>query len=253
MTIIPVDVFAATFALAAAPAAGSFAATAVHRLPLGETLAGRSHCPHCRARLAWRELLPLVSWLVQRGRCRHCGGPIAFSYLLIETAAIVVALWAATRFHGIDLLAFCLLAWSLLVLAMVDVRHFVLPDVVTLPLVAGGLLFSAAQGPTALANAAIGAAAGFASFAAVAWLYRRWRRRDGLGLGDAKLLAVAGAWLGWAALPAVVLLASLAALAVVLGRRALGEPIGATTAVAFGAYLAAGTWLVALYGPAMVP
>jgi leader peptidase (prepilin peptidase)/N-methyltransferase len=124
-----------------------------------------------------------------------------------------------------------------------------LPDILNLPLAAVGLAVAWMLGPGALGDAAIGAAAGFLTFAALAWAYRRLRGRDGLGLGDAKLAMAAGAWVSWTGLPTVVTLAALAALAMVLGRALAGRPVAPTEPVPFGPYLAAGLWLVWLYGP----
>jgi leader peptidase (prepilin peptidase)/N-methyltransferase len=103
--------------------------------------------------------------------------------------------------------------------------------------------------PALLAPHLASALAGFAAFAAIALAYRRLRGREGLGLGDAKLLAAAGAWLGWQALPGLVLVAALGALAVALARTATGGTLSATMRVAFGSYLALAFWLVWLLGP----
>ena len=142
------------------------------------------------------------------------------------------------------------LAAALLALAAIDLERGLLPDVLTLPLMAAGLAL-AWRGDFA-SEAALGAAAGWAGFAAVAALYRRLRRREGLGLGDAKLLAAAGAWLGWQALPGVVLIGALSALALALAGAAAGGKLTVTTRIAFGSHLALAFWLVWLFGPVIV-
>jgi leader peptidase (prepilin peptidase)/N-methyltransferase len=111
------------------------------------------------------------------------------------------------------------------------------------------LAVSYAIDPTLLLPHLIGAAAGFVAFAAVAEIYRRLRGRDGLGLGDAKLLAAAGAWLGWQALAGLVLIAAVIGLAAVLVRSLAGRPMEPTSRIAFGPALAAAFWIVWLYGP----
>ena len=166
----------------------------------------------------------------------------------------LVGLWAAVELEGLRFWTGWSLGGALLALAISDVQRHVLPDRLTLPLIPAGLILAWATAPPGDAVAltldhAIGAVAGFTLFALIGAIYWRVRQRDGLGLGDAKLLAAAGAWVGWQALPHLVLLASLAALAGAgLGALA-GRPLGAATAIPFGAFLAAAFWLVWLYDP----
>lgn len=129
-------------------------------------------------------------------------------------------------------LAICL-SWA----SMVDLERMILPDAITLGLVMAGLLLSATKGSPALLEASIGAAAGYLSLAGVAAIYVRIRGRHGLGLGDAKLLAAAGAWLGWTALPLVVLAGSLGALIVVVGTALLRGRLASDAAFPFGPFL----------------
>jgi leader peptidase (prepilin peptidase)/N-methyltransferase len=236
--------------LLAAPFVGSFLGLVIDRLPAGRPLAwGRSRCEACGATLAAQDLVPLLSWLWRRGRCAYCGAGIGPFYPLVELAALAVALSAAWFLSGWLLLASCALGWTLLTLAAIDQRHFLLPDALTLPLIPAGLAVAWAIDPALLLPHLLGALAGFAAFAAIALAYRRLRGREGLGLGDAKLLAAAGAWLGWQALPGLVLVAALGALAVALARAVTGDRLSATMRVAFGSYLALAFWLVWLLGP----
>jgi leader peptidase (prepilin peptidase)/N-methyltransferase len=236
--------------LLAAPFVGSFLGVAIERLPAGRPIAfGRSRCDACGATLGARDLVPVVSWLRQRGRCAYCKAELGAFYPIIELAALAVALSAAWVLSGWLLLVSCALGWTLLTAAAIDQRHFLLPDVLTLPLIPAGLAVAWAIDPALLVPHALGALTGFAAFATIAALYRRVRRREGLGLGDAKLLAAAGAWLGWQALPGMVVLAALCALAVALARALTGDRVSATTRIAFGGYLALAFWLVWLLGP----
>jgi leader peptidase (prepilin peptidase)/N-methyltransferase len=199
--------------------------------------------------LAPRDLVPVLSWLANRGRCRTCQAAIDKGYLFMELTATGVAVWAVSAIDGdARILAGCLLGWTLLTLAVIDARHFVLPDALTLPLLALGLAVAAGQGWGTFLDAGLGAMAGFAIFAAVGWAYWRLRDREGLGFGDAKLLAAAGAWVAWPGLASVVLIASLAALASAAGRK-LFHRDAAAVPVAFGPYLGVATWLIVLYGP----
>lgn len=241
---------AAAAAVLAAPFVGSFLATVAVRLPECRAIVfARSQCPACAQTLAPRDLVPVVSWVLNRGHCRYCAAPVDKSYLLMELAAVGIAVWAVTVLEGdAYILAGCALGWTLLTLAVIDARHFVLPDVLTLPLLALGLVLAADRGWAAFLDAGIGAAAGFAVFGLVGWMHWRLRAREGLGLGDAKLLAAAGAWVAWPGLASVVLVASLAALASGTVRGFLHR--GATPApIAFGPYLGIATWLIVLYGP----
>ena len=239
------------FLLLISPFVGSFLGVLVLRLPRGEgVVAGRSRCPHCGTTLGVADLVPLLSYLARAGKCRHCGAKLSRLYPGIEAAALGVAAWAFWVLPGGWLVwAGAALGWALLALALIDLRHFLLPDVLTLPLIPAGLAVAWLVDPAKLLSHAIGAAAGFLAFAALAWGYRRLRGREGLGLGDAKLFAAAGAWVSWIGLGSVLLWAALPALAVtlVLGLRRGG--LSARTPLPFGAYLAAGLWLTWLYGP----
>ncbi|MEI9886373.1 MAG: A24 family peptidase [Rhizomicrobium sp.] len=239
--------------IVAAPFIGSFLGVVAIRLTQGRTvLFGRSACDSCGAVLAPRDLVPLASFALLRGRCRRCGAGIDPLHVAMELGAAAVAVWAAVVTSGWILVASCALGWTLLTLAAIDWRSGLLPDVLTLPLAALGLGVAFALDRTALPDHVLGAVAGFAVFWALAEIYRRLRGRDGLGLGDAKLLGAAGAWLSWSALPTVVLFAAFLGLALVLARRARGQVLTATDRLAFGPALAAATWLVWLYGP-LVP
>jgi leader peptidase (prepilin peptidase)/N-methyltransferase len=239
--------------LLAAPFVGSFLGLVIDRLPAGRPIVlARSRCDACGVTLGASELVPVVSWLWQRGRCAHCRAGLSAFHPIIELAALAVALSAALVLSGWLLLASCALGWTLLTLAAIDQRHFLLPDTLTLPLIPAGLVVAFAIEPALLGPHVVGAFAGFTAFALIAFAYRRLRGREGLGLGDAKLLAAAGAWLGWQALPGVVALGALCALTVALARSVTGDRLSATTKIAFGSYLALAFWLVWLLGPPLL-
>jgi leader peptidase (prepilin peptidase)/N-methyltransferase len=144
--------------------------------------------------------------------------------------------------------ASALLAFTLSWAAMVDIDRFILPDALTLGLILAGLGLALARGLPEALPFVIGAAAGYGSLAGIAAIYSRLRGRSGLGLGDAKLLAVAGAWLGWTALPLVLLLASLSCIAVVALQAALRQRAMTSGPVPFGPYLAGALWVMWLMG-----
>jgi leader peptidase (prepilin peptidase) / N-methyltransferase len=233
-----------------APLVGSFIGVLVDRLPESRPVAvARSTCDVCGAPLTAWDLVPIFSWLARGGRCRCRRARLRAFYPLIELAALAVALWATFLLSGWLLLATAALGWTLLALAVIDWRHELLPDALTLPLIPAGLAVAYAIDPDRVLPHAIGAAAGFLAFAALALAYERLRGREGLGLGDAKLLAAAGAWLGWAALPSVVVVGAVSGLLLALLQAARGRRLEAGSRLPFGPHLALGFWLVWLYGP----
>lgn len=240
----------ALLTVALGPVAGSFIAAASIRMPAGRPIAwDRSACDHCHRVLAPAELAPLASYVMLRGRCRSCRGPIAPRHALLEAAGLALGVWAAAAAPGPTALVGAFLAWQLLLLAVLDAEHFWLPRPLTLTLIASGLAAAAVHGADRLLSSAIGAAAGYAALRLVGAAYRRLRGREGLGGGDAYLLAGAGAWLGWAALPSVLVWASLAGIAAMLGLRLAGREVTSGTAAPFGLFLAPAIWIVWLYGP----
>lgn len=241
------------YLLAAAPFVGSFLSVLTLRLPADKGWAlGRSHCPSCGAQLGMADLIPLASYLVSRGHCRHCGDAIAPFYPAMELAALAVALWGVLSVPPTAAVPTAVLAWMLLGLSVIDIRDFILPDVLTLPLIAAGLGVTALLSPNLVLSHAAAAAAGALLMWGVAWAYRRLRGRDGLGLGDAKLFAAAGAWTGPMGLPSVLLIASASGLlAVLTASVATKRPLSSHTKIPLGPFLSLGIWLTWLYGPLM--
>ncbi len=187
------------------------------------------------------------------GQVSSAGHEVASTLVLTVRTAAAYACFATPRFWhdpvpSAYLAASLVLALSLALLSAIDIRTFTLPDTLTYPLLVAGLVFCAMFQLDSLSIHFIAAALGYLSFSALAVGYEIVRQRPGLGMGDAKLLAVSGAWLGIAELPPVVLIASLTALLVVLAQSISGRTITAETRIPFGPCLAFGTWLVWLYG-----
>lgn len=221
----------------------------IRRLPEARPIAwGRSRCEACGAALAPRDLVPLASWLMQRGRCRHCGAGLDRFYPAVELAALAIAIVAVLRARGGLAWLDAGLGWWLLALGWIDLRRWLLPDALTLPLIGLGLFAAWWLAPGRLLDRMLGAALGYLLLWAVAVLYRRLRGRDGLGLGDAKLFAGAGAWVGAEGLPAVLAGGALAALAAAGVLRLGGTRLDRFTALPFGPFLCAATWAVWLCG-----
>lgn len=184
---------------------------------------GRSACDSCGRTLSALDLVPLVSWLGLRGRCRTCGAKIAGAHIVIESVAATIGGVALGFIPNLGGAALALFGWQLLLLGWLDARHWWLPHGLSAILALSGLLFGGVAMAALGLNATpidrmIGMAGGFAALAFIALVYRVLRGRDGLGGGDAPMLGAIGAWVGWAALPLVMLFAALAGIAVALVR-----------------------------------
>jgi len=234
-----------------APFIGSFLGVVIRRLPAGKPLVlARSACEECGTILQAQDLVPVASFLVRRGCCRVCGGRIAPFHLAVELAALTIPASAALVESDPDRLWLgCGLGWTLLCLGWIDAEHFRLPDVLTLPLLLAGLGATWWLDPDSITDHAAAAIAGYALLRLLGAAYRRARGREGIGQGDAKLLAAAGAWVGLAGLSTVLLAGALAGLAgaglaVLLG----GRRMRADMRLPFGPFLAFGLWLAWLGG-----
>lgn len=211
-----------------------------------------SRCPSCgRAIRPW-ENIPVVSWIVLRGRCRGCGAAISLRYPVVELATGVLS--AATAWHfgwGPELVAALVLTWTLIALSGIDLDHHLLPDAITLPVLWLGLGISLAGLFTGVTDAVIGAMAGYLSLWLVFHVFRWVTGKEGMGYGDFKLLALLGAWLGWQALPVIILLSSLVGAATgIVMIAALGRD--RQLPIPFGPYLAAAGWLTLLWRDDMI-
>jgi leader peptidase (prepilin peptidase)/N-methyltransferase len=207
-----------------------------------------SHCPKCRAPIPPWHNVPVLSFALLRGRCATCHAPIGVRYPLVELlsgcAALTVAMHAGS---WLELSALLLFTWALLALAGIDWDTQFLPDDITLPLLWGGLLYNLSFGSVPIADAVIGAAAGYLLLWSIYWAFRLLTGKEGMGYGDFKLLAALGAWLGWQSIPLIILLSSavgavIGILLIVLRGRDRSHPMP------FGPYLAAAGWIAALWG-----
>lgn len=211
----------------------------------GDFMAPRSYCPACGAQIKAIDLVPVVSYAILGGKCRACGSAIAKRYPAVELLGGLAAVIAVVVFGPtIDAVFAAVLMFALIALACIDLETGYLPNAVTLPLIAIGLIANIDGRFTPPGDALIGAVGGFLVFRGLAELYRAVRGRDGLGGGDAKLLAALGAWGGWMALPFILFLSSATALAFVAAGALAGRKIEAATPIRFGPALCAGGALV---------
>ncbi len=215
---------------------GSFLATLILRWPQGRGVArGRSACDGCGRTLGVIDLIPLLSAVVQRGRCRTCGARIDPLHGRVEAGCAVIGALSIGMMPSLEGVGWTLLGWILLTLAILDWRHFWLPDALTIPLAFLGFTLGLWTTDVMLTDRVIGAVAGYGSLLVIALGYRALRGREGLGLGDAKLLGALGAWFGWQVLPFLLLIAASVGLAVML---LTGRARSATARVPLGSFLA---------------
>lgn len=253
-------------------AVGSFLNVVIHRLPIMldrrwreqcdaltaattaavpdryDLVVPRSRCPHCGHRITALENIPVASWLWLGGKCRACAKPISARYPLVEVATALLSAAVAWRFGFTPtMVGALLLTWSLIALSVIDYDHQLLPDDVTLPLLWGGLVFNLFGLYTSLAAAVVGAIAGYVSLWLIYQLFKLITGREGMGYGDFKLFAAFGAWLGWHALPLIILFSSFLGAIVGIGiivfrgrDRSLPIP--------FGPFLCLAGWVALMWG-----
>ena len=237
------SVVLATFGAVLGAIFGSFIATLAVRWPAGRSIAtGRSLCDGCGVPVAAIDLIPLIGFAIRRGRARCCNTPIDRMHPVAELAATIIGAVAFLVAPPVEALAGAFFGWMLLALALLDIRHFWLPDRLTLPLALLGLLAGFIGLSPPLLARIIGGAIGYAVFAAIRYGYRVLRGREGMGGGDAKLFGAIGLWLGWAMLPIVLLCASLLGLAFALALVAGGRAMPRNARLPFGPFLAAAAW-----------
>jgi leader peptidase (prepilin peptidase) / N-methyltransferase len=240
------------FQIAAAAAfgaiVGSFLNVCIYRLPRRESIVWpASACPHCRRLLSWYENVPVVSYLVLRARCRTCKGPISMRYPIVEalTAAMFALAWWC---YGPGPLVASRLVFgaALIVLFAIDLEHHLLPNAITLPGIVVGFLFSFFTEPgwtSSLAGIAIGAGVLFL----IRETYYRVRHVEGLGMGDVKMLAMIGAFLGWKLTLVSLMMASLSGSVIGLGL-IISRRGDMKYALPFGTFLALGAAVAATVG-----
>lgn len=233
-------------------AVGSFLNVCIYRLPRRESLVfPASHCTSCGRALSWYENVPVGSYLVLGGRCRSCRARIALMYPLVEVAAAVIAVTWYLQ-YGLSLLFVSRLvfALALLVLFVIDLQQRILPNVITLPGIVVGLVFSPFV-PPGWREALIGALIGGGGLFVVAEGYYRIRGEEGLGMGDVKMLGMIGAFLGWKLMLLTLVLSSLAGSLVGVLMIASGKG-DMKYALPFGTFLTLGALAACIFGDPIV-
>ncbi len=240
----------ASFLIVIGPFVGSFIAVLTVRWPRGEGFVlGRSHCDECGRALDALDLMPVLSAVVLRWRCRHCGVRFSKRDTFIELGALGIVIWAFYTLPGGLLVVGVLLGWGLLVLAIIDLENFILPDIGVLFLLVGGIAVSFFWYPERLSDIGIGAFVGAVGMWFVRWLYKKSRGQEGIGFGDVKLMGAIGAWVGWQGLGSVILVAAITGLIVHVLVFGKGRKTSPDDMVPFGSYLALACWIIWLHGP----
>ena len=211
-----------------------------------------SHCPHCKTPIRPWQNIPVVSYLMLGGKCANCEVSISPRYPILELVTGLLTMALAWYFPLDPALAGAILfTWALISLTMIDVDHQLLPDDITLPLMWLGLAFNVVGTYVSLQDAVIGAMAGYLSLWSVYWAFKLFTGKEGMGYGDFKLLAALGAWLGWQAIPLIILLSSLVGAVVGIALMVV-KSRGKDIPIPFGPYLAAAGWIALLWGDTIV-
>lgn len=253
-----VDSLFLTFAVVFGLVIGSFLNVCIYRLPQGlSVVVPRSHCPQCGRFIHWYENIPVLSYLMLGGRCHHCRKHISLRYPLVEGLTGLLSFLAMWKFglgpaYGLYFL--CLIA-PLIVVAFIDLDHRMIPDFISLPGIAAGMLTTLLVNDLPLTAALLrslwGILAGGGSLFLISWVYEKLRHQEGIGGGDVKLAAMLGAFFGWKGVFVILLLSSLLGsitgilLMIVLRK-------GLKLAIPYGPFLAGGALVHLFVGPELI-
>ena len=231
---------------------GSFLNVCIYRLPRRESLVWpASHCTSCGRTLSWYENIPIVGWLALRGRCRTCGERISIVYPIVEIVTAVIFVCGYLIYGWTPLLAVRLVfACAMIVLFVIDLQHQILPNVITLPGIVVGFIVSFFLPPGWLSSL-LGIVLGGGVLFVIMEAYARARGFEGLGMGDVKMLAMIGAFLGWQLMLLTLVLGSFAGSVIGVGLMSTRRG-GMKTALPFGTFLAVGALVAAVTGDAIL-
>lgn len=201
---------------------GSFANVCIYRLPIEKgVISGRSYCPKCKKKILWYDNIPLISYFLLNGKCRKCKKKISFQYSLVEFLSIFT-FFSIYYFYGITLTTLLLMILSLtfIIIFFIDLKHFIIPNVLTYSMMTLGFIKSFDPNLDIIfpnyINSLVGGIFGYLIIWCIIFFYKQIRKKEGMGLGDAKLLAVIGFWFGWISIPFVIFLSSTIALIYVI-------------------------------------
>ena len=198
---------------------GSFSNVCINRIPDNiSVITGRSHCPQCKKQISWHDNIPLFSFIFLKARCSHCSAKISFKYFIVELVAALSFVFIFYLF-GVTLtsLLFFVLSIGFIIIFFIDLKHFIIPNEITYPLMLVGFLKSFDPNLNVylfpnFINSLIGGFFGYILIWLIIFIYKKLRNIEGMGLGDAKLLSVIGFWFGWISIPFVIFFSSAVAL-----------------------------------------
>ena len=225
---------------------GSFSNVCIYRLPnSGNVAKGRSFCPDCKNKIKWFDNIPFFSYLFLKGKCRQCSKPISFQYFIVE---LLTAISFVLIFHiyGVSITTLLLLILSIffIIIFFIDLKHFIIPNVLTFPLMIIGFLksFDPNLNQTIFPNyinSLIGGLFGYSIIWSIIFFYKKIRKKEGMGLGDAKLMAAIGFWFGWISIPFTIFISSVVALVLVVPSL-INQSRKMSSEIPFGPYIIIG-------------
>lgn len=229
---------------------GSFLNVCIFRLPKGKSIVSPgSACTGCGHRLSWFENIPLLSFVFLKARCRQCGSPISFQYPLVEllNALFYVLFWLKFGLNA-TMMIYAAFFSALLVITFIDLKHYIIPDVISLPGIPAGLAASFLLPQISWMDSFLGIIIGGGILFLVAWGYYLITKREGMGGGDIKLLAMIGAFLGWQSIPAIIFFsAAVGSVTGILLMFIQGK--GRHHAIPYGPFLAGAATFYMFFGP----
>lgn len=233
---------------------GSFLNVVIHRMPIEQSIIKpRSYCPKCQHPIAWHDNIPVLSYLFLQGKCRHCNESISIRYLAVEVMTGLVSLQTFLYYRSVSLYLayFCLLLVPLLAIIFIDLKHRMIPNVISLPGILIGVAVHYLDAPPlwekqALLDSFFGILVGGGFLFLVAFAYEKIKKREGLGGGDVKLAAMLGAFFGWREVLMILLIASV--LGSVIGLVVVAIKKNWQYQIPFGPFLALAAYLQLFWG-----
>ena len=231
---------------------GSFANVCIYRLPMNKgVVSGRSFCPKCKKLITWKDNIPIISFLLLNGKCRNCKKKISTQYLIIELITIIYFLVIYYLFSiSITTLLFIILGLFFIIIFFIDLKHYIIPNVLTFSLMVIGFVksFDPNLNPIfpSFINSLIGGIFGYLIIWSIIYFYKQLRNKEGMGLGDAKLISAIGFWFGWISIPFVIFLSSIIALLFVIPSL-LKKSKKLSSQIPFGPYIIIGTLIYLIF------